>query len=52
MFRRDLQGTATQFIVDGKPFVALTGEIEGADATSLDNTLEPAGHTGPVVANW
>jgi beta-galactosidase GanA len=30
------QGTATQFIVDGKPFVALTGEIEGDDATSLE----------------
>jgi len=30
------QGTATQFIVDGKPFVALTGEIEGDDASSLD----------------
>ena len=24
-------------MVDGKPFVALTGEIEGDDATSLDN---------------
>jgi hypothetical protein len=31
------QGTVTQFVVDGKPFVALTGEIEGDDATSLDN---------------
>jgi len=31
------QGTATQFVVDGKPFIALTGEIEGDDGTSLDN---------------
>jgi hypothetical protein len=31
------QGTATQLIVDGKPFVVLTGEIEGDDATSLEN---------------
>jgi hypothetical protein len=31
------QGTATQFVVDGKPFVALTGEIENEGATSLDN---------------
>jgi len=31
------QGTATQFIVEGKPFIALTGEIENEGATSLDN---------------
>ena len=31
------QGTAAQFVVDGKPFIALTGEIEGDDGTSLEN---------------
>ncbi len=31
------QGTATQLIVDGKPFVALTGEIENEGATNLEN---------------
>jgi hypothetical protein len=31
------QGAATQFVVDGKPFIALTGEIENEGATSLDN---------------
>jgi beta-galactosidase GanA len=31
------QGTATQFVVDGKPFIALTGEIENEGATNLDN---------------
>ena len=31
------QGTATQFIVDGKPFVALGGEFEHDTSTSLEN---------------
>jgi hypothetical protein len=31
------QGTATQFVVDGKPFVAVAGELEEETSTSLDN---------------
>ena len=31
------QGTATQLIVDGKPFVVLTGETEEETSTSFDN---------------
>ncbi len=31
------QGTATQLIVDGKPFLALTGEMGNNTATSLEN---------------
>ena len=31
------QGNTTQFIVDGKPFVALGGEFEPDTATNLDN---------------
>ena len=31
------QGTATQLIVDGKPFLALTGETEEETSTSLEN---------------
>jgi hypothetical protein len=31
------QGTATQLIVDGKPFLALTGELGNNTATSLEN---------------
>jgi hypothetical protein len=34
------QGTATQLIVDGKPFLALTGELGNNTATSLEN-MEP-----------
>jgi hypothetical protein len=30
------QGTATQLIVDGKPFLALAGELHNSSATSLD----------------
>jgi hypothetical protein len=30
------QGTATQLIVDGKPFLALSGELANSTATSLD----------------
>jgi len=30
------QGTATQLIVDGKPFLALAGELGNNTATSLD----------------
>jgi len=30
------QGTATQLIVDGKPFLALAGELANSTATSLD----------------
>lgn len=30
------KGTATQFIVDGKPFIALCGELTNNAATSLD----------------
>ncbi len=30
------QGTATQLIVDGKPFLALTGELRNNSATSLE----------------
>ena len=31
------QGTATQLIVDGKPFLALAGELSNSSATSVDN---------------
>ncbi|MGO9113558.1 MAG: DUF5597 domain-containing protein [Thermoguttaceae bacterium] len=31
------QATATQLIVDGKPFLVLTGELEDSTSTSLDN---------------
>lgn len=31
------QGTATQLIVDGKPFLALAGELGNNSATSLEN---------------
>lgn len=31
------QGTATQLIVDGKPFVALGGELDNDASTSLEN---------------
>ena len=31
------QGTATQLIVDGRPFLALTGELGNNTATSLEN---------------
>jgi hypothetical protein len=31
------QGTATQLIVDGKPFLALAGELRNNEATSLEN---------------
>jgi hypothetical protein len=34
------QGTATQLLVDGKPFIALTGELGNNSATSLEN-MEP-----------
>src|SRR5271169_6809154 len=34
------QGAATQLIVDGKPFLALTGELGNNTATSLEN-MEP-----------
>ena len=30
------QGTATQLIVDGKPFLALAGELSNSSATSAD----------------
>ena len=30
------QGTATQLIVDGKPFLALSGELSNSTATNLD----------------
>src|SRR5664280_3141844 len=30
------QGTAKQFIVDGKPFIALSGELMNNSATSID----------------
>ena len=30
------QGTATQLIVDGKPFLALAGELHNSSATSLE----------------
>jgi hypothetical protein len=31
------QGTATQLLVDGKPFIALSGELTGDAATSVEN---------------
>ena len=31
------QGTATQLIVDGKPFLALTGELGNNTASSMEN---------------
>jgi hypothetical protein len=34
------QGTATQLIVDGKPFLAVTGEMGNNTATSLENMKE------------
>jgi hypothetical protein len=34
------QGTATELIVDGRPFLALTGELGNNTATSLEN-MEP-----------
>jgi hypothetical protein len=34
------QGSATQLIVDGKPFLALAGELGNNSATSLEN-MEP-----------
>ena len=30
------QGTATQLIVDGKPFLALSGELSNSTATSVE----------------
>ena len=30
------QGTATQLIVDGKPFLVLAGELHNSSATSLE----------------
>jgi len=30
------QGTATQLIVDGKPFLALAGELANSSATSVE----------------
>ena len=30
------QGTATQLIVDGKPFLALAGELSNSTATSIE----------------
>ena len=30
------QGTATQLIVDGKPFLALAGELSNSSATSVE----------------
>ena len=35
--RLQKQGTATQLIVDGKPFLVLTGELGNNTATSLEN---------------
>ncbi len=35
--RLQKQGSATQLIVDGKPFLALTGELGNNTATSLEN---------------
>ena len=49
------QGTATQLIVDGKPFLALTGELGNNTATSLEN-MQPiwqrlvAGNLNSVLA--
>ena len=38
--RLQKQGTVTQLIVDGKPFLALSGELGNNTATSLEN-MEP-----------
>src|SRR5665647_303421 len=38
--RLQKQGTVTQLVVDGKPFLALTGELGNNTATSLEN-MEP-----------
>src|SRR5450631_533876 len=49
------QGTATQLIVDGKPFLALTGELGNNTATSMEN-MQPiwsrllAGNLNSVLA--
>src|ERR1035441_2990694 len=44
------QGTATQLIVDGKPFLALSGELGNNTATSLENmqTVWPKLVTGDL----
>jgi hypothetical protein len=53
--RLQKQGTATQLIVDGKPFLALTGELGNNTATSLEN-MQPiwprlvAGNLNSVLA--
>src|SRR5664279_1340746 len=49
------QGTATQLIVDGKPFLALTGELGNNTASSMEN-MQPiwsrllAGNLNSVLA--
>jgi len=56
------QGTATQLVVDGAPFLAVTGELGNNTATSLEN-MQPiwsrlvAGNLNCVLAactgrNW
>jgi hypothetical protein len=53
--RLQKQGTATQLIVDGKPFLALTGELGNNTATSTEN-MQPiwskllAGNLNSVLA--
>ena len=39
------QGTATQLIVDGKPFLALAGELLNDSATSAE-------HMKPIGPSW
>ena len=53
--RLQKQGTATQLIVDGKPFLAIAGELGNNTATSMEN-MQPiwskllAGNLNSVLA--
>ena len=37
------QGSATQLVVDGKPFLIVSGELSNNAATSLENPWSPSG---------
>jgi hypothetical protein len=45
------QGTATQLIVDGKPFLALAGELDNDASTNLDNLRPIWPLLGPMNLN-
>jgi hypothetical protein len=44
------QGSATQLIVDGKPFLALTGELGNNTASSLENMQPIWSKLEPVIS--